>query len=364
MGKEIHLFLYHIDLGGVEKAAVNFANELSEMGNKVFLHPIYKFNVNKFSIDQRVKVVPFLKFYFKGLDRIMSLLPAKIIYKFMMIKYRNNNIDIEIAFQADIPAKIVAASNRNSNKFVWIHGIGMIYESYYEKYDKIIFVGKDIRNHYIETMPEISKANSTVLYNPIEVNNIRQLAKGEVSKEISFDKHTFISVGRLSKEKRFDLMILAIKEFNNKLNDSEKVQLLIIGSGSEENYLKSIISNYNLEDCIKLLGFQKNPYKFLSRANTYLCTSDYEGFNIAVTEAATLGLPIISTDVYGAKEFLGENNEYGIVVDNTEKDLLKAMEVMIDNNHNKQYSDAIKLRFNEFFEKDRISQIKETLSIK
>lgn len=358
--KEIYLFLYHIDIGGVEKSAVNFANELTALGHNVYLHPIYRCKTEKFSINPMVQVSPFLKFYYKGLDKIIKFIPPKILYRLMMRKFKNAKIDIEIAFQADIPAKIVSASPRNSQKLVWIHGIGMEYKEYYRKFDKMVFVGEDIRNHYLEILPLIP---NTVLYNPIEINNIRELSKIQIPEKLNMKKFTFLSIGRLSQEKAFDKMIHAFAELNNKYDSLKDMQLLIIGSGKERDHLESIISSYNLEDKIKLLGFKKNPYKYLGEANVYVCSSKYEGFNIAITEAAALGIPVVTTDVYGSKEFLGDNNEYGIVVGHEEKELVAAMDLMLDRDLNNKYSEAIQNRFTEFYQRNRIKDIIETLSL-
>lgn len=111
------------------------------------------------------------------------------------------------------------------------------------------------------------------------------------------------------------------------------------------------------------MGFKKNPYKYLGEANVYVCSSKYEGFNIAITEAAALGIPVVTTDVYGSKEFLGDNNEYGIVVGHEEKELVAAMDLMLDRDLNNKYFEAIQNRFTEFYQRNRIKDIIETLSL-
>lgn len=42
------------------------------------------------------------------------------------------------------------------------------------------------------------------------------------------------------------------------------------------------------------------------------CSSDYEGFSTFVTEALILGKPIVTTDVSGMRELLGDS-EYGLI---------------------------------------------------
>ena len=57
----------------------------------------------------------------------------------------------------------------------------------------------------------------------------------------------------------------------------------------------------------------------------YICSSRREGFSTAVTEALILGLPTVSTNCSGAEELLGKNNEYGIVVENSEIGIYKGL---------------------------------------
>jgi glycosyltransferase involved in cell wall biosynthesis len=50
-----------------------------------------------------------------------------------------------------------------------------------------------------------------------------------------------------------------------------------------------------------------------------------------ISEAIILGVPVISTRVSGAEEVLGYNNEYGLVVENSEEALYQGMKELIEN---------------------------------
>ena len=48
-----------------------------------------------------------------------------------------------------------------------------------------------------------------------------------------------------------------------------------------------------------------------------------------MTEALIVGTPVVSTDCSGARELLGENNEYGLVVENSEEGIYQGMKKML-----------------------------------
>ena len=57
------------------------------------------------------------------------------------------------------------------------------------------------------------------------------------------------------------------------------------------------------------MGTKTNPYRFYKDATIYVQTSRHEGFGITIAEAKVFKLPIVSTDVAGAREQLKEKNE-------------------------------------------------------
>ena len=69
-----------------------------------------------------------------------------------------------------------------------------------------------------------------------------------------------------------------------------------------DNELKERTSKYGLQNYVHFLGYQTNPYKFLSRTKLLVSMSYQEGFSGAFVEAISLGKPFVSTDVGGAKE--------------------------------------------------------------
>ena len=62
----------------------------------------------------------------------------------------------------------------------------------------------------------------------------------------------------------------------------------------------------------------------------FVCASYAEGFSTAATEALIVGTPVCTVEVSGMKEMLGENNEYGLVVENNEEALYQGIKKLLD----------------------------------
>ena len=86
-----------------------------------------------------------------------------------------------------------------------------------------------------------------------------------------------------------------------------------------------MIDKYEVTNTFHLLGFHSNPYKYVSKADLFVCSSRREGFSTAVTEALLLNIPVVSTLCSGAHELLGNNNEFGIVTTNDEEGLFNGL---------------------------------------
>ena len=81
---------------------------------------------------------------------------------------------------------------------------------------------------------------------------------------------------------------------------------------------------------ICFLGYQTNPYKYMSKCDLFVCASFAEGFSTAATEALIVTTPVCTVEVSGMKEMLGENNEYGIVTENNEDSLYQGIKQLLD----------------------------------
>ena len=94
--------------------------------------------------------------------------------------------------------------------------------------------------------------------------------------------------------------------------------------------IEDYVQQNSLEPFFSFLGYQTNPYKYVSKCDMFVCASLAEGFSTAATEALIVGTPVCTVEVSGMKEMLGENNEYGIVTENSEEALYQGIKRLLD----------------------------------
>ncbi len=149
--------------------------------------------------------------------------------------------------------------------------------------------------HYF---PQKIQANTHIIPNPVVVEPEHGPAdKNKVG-------HTLISMGRLSEEKCFDLLI---KAFANIKSDFPEWRLTILGEGPERETLEQLIDKLDISDIVDLPGNIKHPHPIIREADLYILSSRFEGFPCALCEAMACGLPVISTEYHsGVREIIDD----------------------------------------------------------
>lgn len=152
----------------------------------------------------------------------------------------------------------------------------------------------------------LSLDNVVRIYNPVMTDLVHQRAKENISLELPF----ILAVGRLNHLKRFDRLIDAYAQ----AKISEKCQLVILGEGELRQSLEQQINAYGLKDRVLLLGYESNPYKYMTRAEYLVMSSDTEAYPVVLIEALSLGCPVLSTDCPSGPREIIRDGENGLLV--------------------------------------------------
>ncbi len=133
----------------------------------------------------------------------------------------------------------------------------------------------------------------------------------------------FVAVGRLDKQKGFDLLLRA---FQICLRSEPTVKLTIFGEGAERAALEQLSSALSISSAVRLPGVTERPGEWIAAGNTLVLSSRYEGFPNVVAEATVCGLPVIAFDCpYGPRELIKEGQNGLLVQEGDVDGLAKAM---------------------------------------
>ena len=146
------------------------------------------------------------------------------------------------------------------------------------------------------------------------------------------------------------------------INEGYLHRIILIGIGTQSEKLKEKASAYGVSKSFLLVGFRDNPYKYVAKSDLYICSSRREGFSTAVTEALIVGTPVVSTECSGARELLGENNEYGIIVENCTEGIYRGMKKMLEHPELvRYYNKQAKLRGGYFSREKTVKAVEKVL---
>ncbi len=139
-----------------------------------------------------------------------------------------------------------------------------------------------------------------VIYNPIDIQDLQNKMNGPINIQISKDAFHFIAVGNFRHEKNFPLLLNAfalIKELNCKL--------VLVGDGPLRDLLKQKVSELQIGEQVIFCGRDNNPFKYIHKCDSFILSSDVEGFPNVLLEALACGKPVISTDcLSGPREMI------------------------------------------------------------
>lgn len=327
----ILFFIESLSGGGAEKVLRNLVNAMDQTRFNITVQTLYREDAEKY-------LAPGIKYKYcygkksRASDVVMRLeAAAGLTYP----KYIKDNYDIEAAYLECGATKIMAGStNKSALKLAWVHcdlknRIGDPYafaadtKKYYSKYDYAVCVSENVRQSFVELYGDTVKA--VTVYNTIDDAEIIKKASERLPEGIEKRRLTLAIVGRLTPQKK---LLRALAAHKKLIDIGLEHDLWIIGEGEERPMLEAYIRENNLESLAKLLGFRENPYCLMRAADLLICSSVFEGFSTFITEGLILGKPIVTTDVSGMRELLG-NSEYGLITKNDDDDFYTGVKRML-----------------------------------
>lgn len=331
------LFLIHdMGQGGAEKVLVNLVNNMDNSKFDITVMTLFDSGENRQFLRKSVRYKTWCKKMIPGNSHLMKMLSPRQLHK-IIIKER---YDIEVAYLEGPCARVISGCTDSTTKLVsWIHieqhtaqkaaaSFRDVREARtcYSKFHKIVCVSQTVKNDFLNAL-HVNVAYE-VLYNTNESEKILSASQESIEDVDFLDNEIKLTgVGKLLKNKGFDRILRITKRLRE---EHYPIHTYILGEGPEREFLQRYIRDNGLESQVTMLGYQLNPYKYVAKCDLFVCASYAEGFSTAATEALIVGIPVCTVEVSGMKEMLGENNEWGLVTENSEEALYRGIKSLLD----------------------------------
>jgi glycosyltransferase EpsD len=209
-------------------------------------------------------------------------------------------------FKASIVAslfhkKVLIISHIHQNP-AWLNKLNIksfLYKFRLNTFSKVLLVTEEIKNNKI--FNDVLTNRLIVAHNKVdEIDILRRAGSGVESQfDLGF-------CGRLEYIKQpFDFIQMVAEIKRTKRN----VRAVIIGDGTLVTECHNLIEELDLQDNIRLVGFQDNPFRYIKSCKFLVITSAAEGFGLVAIEAMILKSVVISYDIPSIREVIGKNSD-------------------------------------------------------
>lgn len=370
MRKKILVVNHQMQLGGVCIAAKNFIENMKEdydieyllakpngeldnrMPNDVKVSYI-QYPLNLAPLGKKECIKRGFKYFYKkaAIWLKQRLFGSSIVAKKLCehIEMDDTEYDLLVNNDMDMSRQCVGACHAYSRyvakakvKVLVIHGdfVANNYDpKYFEKeyipsYNYIILLSEKLKEQMLTLFPKF-KDKFLVITNFVAVDEIKNLSKENV---IAYKNKTIniLSASRLTEVKGF---MRSLKVFKRLKDEGFEFCWNIIGEGDQHKKIEKFVFKHKMDDNVKLLGLQKNPYPFMKSADLLYLGSYHESYGLVLIESMIVGKPVVTTNTASAEEIV--DKKYGWICDNNEegiynifKKILSDKKILIDKTEN------------------------------
>ncbi|GAA4055772.1 glycosyltransferase family 4 protein [Nonomuraea soli] len=301
-----YLILHAYGLGGTIRTVTNQANALAARGHDVeIVSVVRRRDKGRFWVDPRVRRSTLVD-QRDGVEadsvprRVWRKMRGQVVPRgefaadYFTEKVEKAVIDYVAELDDGIlvttrPALNLISARRASRKVIRVAQEHMSLTAYREP------VRRDIARYYgrFDAVQVLTRANQEEyrqLLPGTEVVRIPNAVHAMHSGPSQQENPVVVAVGRLVHQKGFDLLIPAFQQVAAK---HPGWQLKIFGSGPKKADLGALIEN---PQAVKLMGATNKLDEELSKASIYVLSSRFEGLPMAMIEAMTHALPVVSFD--------------------------------------------------------------------
>jgi glycosyltransferase involved in cell wall biosynthesis len=291
------LLIPHLGGGGAERVTALLAQGLSKEKYELHLGLVTQSEVSQFGAE-RVQIHALGARRVRGgalrlLRLVRSLNPELVLSGMVHLNF------LVLLLRPLFPrgTRVIVRQNSTASAALEFGGLPgstrVLYRLLYRRADRVICQTAAMASDLVERLG-VLVSRLAVLPNPIDVDAIRLRVKTGSGPARAVWKGSgphLLAVGRLSREKGFDLLLQALVQVRGRFPGAD---LVIAGSGPEEAALKSECLALGLEVAVRFDGYVEDLTALFAGATAFVLSSRHEGMPNALLEAAAAGLPIVA----------------------------------------------------------------------
>ncbi len=340
---------------GVVTSILNFSAELERRGHKIYIFTSgnnitkAKSNNKKVIVARGIKfknypqynlaVFPFfasLKLYKINPDIIHIQTPF-IMGLSGLISAKLSKIPVVSSFHTMFMDKSIIKEYASKNKY--LQNLFTKYSWHYTKFFYNSANNTIIPSYSIKQVLEKHGIKSKIYivpngFNPKYFNQkINGLSTRQNLIENKHDK-IILYVGRISKEKKLEILIKAAKVLNN------NIKFVIVGDGPALAYYKNIVEKNSLQNRFKFIGFvpHKELGKYYAASDLFCIPSTFETQGLVALEAMACGKPVIGANHLALKDIIKNNKNGELFKPNDYKSCAKKIKKVLNNIKSYKYT--------------------------
>ena len=307
--------------GGAERAAVQILNALDD---RAWDRSMYLFRkegpyltdlspsiqLRAGTDDSRVGRWRALRRFVK--DTEPDVVVSFLSYFTVLTAVRAAGVGARVVFNQQTPMSAFLADGDYSWRSRWQRpAFTVMTRAGYAAADLIVTTSQGVADDLISAFG-VTPASLRVVHNPVDLDAVAMHANEPLDHvhAAEWRSPVIVAAGRLAEAKNYPLLIEALALLRARI----PARLYILGQGEDEAAIRGLVAARGLDAAVVLCGFQKNPWKYIARADVFALTSHYEGFGNVLVEAMACGVPVVATRSAGTSDIV-RNGVDGLLVD-------------------------------------------------
>jgi glycosyltransferase involved in cell wall biosynthesis len=290
----------NLRIGGLEKNVVNIAMALNKSKYKVIVYCLASGGTLADKLKREGINVKILNL--KSYHNPINIIKLAHIFKKDNIKilhthgYFASSFARLSAILAQVPIRLTTITSvyyENKLKHFLIEKLLSFFT------DRIVCVSSIVKD-FIKEKESIAEKKLFLLYNGINIKKPKYLDELCYRWHIYPGDKVIGTVARLEPAKGIEFLIKAAREI---LKQFYKVKFLIVGDGSQRDFLERLTKELNLDEKVIFTGYMPEPQDVIDLMDVFVMPSTFrEGCSLAISEAMAHSKPIVATCVGGNPE--------------------------------------------------------------